>query len=109
MSEGLTLDDLVVPLRALRLLAADLGHLSAPAVWVTTIYPDRLELSFHDDLGGFEAWCDALGIAPGAVTHGTQSGGRTQVLRASAERSGAKLELVAYAPMFVPVLAGVAA
>lgn len=109
MSDGMTLDDLSVALRALRLLAVDFGHLSAPAVRVTTIWPDRLELDFHDDLAGFEAWREALGIAPDAVTHGTQSGGRTRVLRTVAEYAGAKLELVGYGHIPDPVLTGAAA
>lgn len=96
MSDGLTLDDLSVPLRVLRLLAVDFGHLAAPAVRVSTIWPDRLELEFHDDLAGFEAWRDALSIAPDAVSHCTQSGGRTRVLRVAVEYAGATLEMVAY-------------
>ncbi|MEV5338911.1 hypothetical protein AB0K93_10530 [Streptomyces sp. NPDC052676] len=106
MSSGLRLDDLAVPLRALRLLTERFGYLAAPAVAVTTIWPERLELSFHDDLPGFEAWREELGIDPGAVTHSTQSSGRTRVLTASAEYAGARLELVAYAP--VPAVLAVA-
>ncbi|MFG2117820.1 hypothetical protein [Streptomyces sp. NPDC048710] len=109
MSDGLTLDDLGVPLRALRSLAADFGHLSAPAVGVTTIWPNRLELAFHGDLAGFEAWRDALGIAPGAVTHSTQSGGRTRVLVASAKYAGTALQLVAYADVPTPTPVAAAA
>ncbi|MEU6141439.1 hypothetical protein ABZ848_13865 [Streptomyces sp. NPDC047081] len=109
MSDGLTLDDLSVPLRALRLLAVDFGHLPAPAVRVTTIWPDRLELDFHDDLAGFEAWRGALGIAPNAVTYGTQSGGRTRVLRTVTEYAGATLELVGYGHIPAPAVAGAAA
>ncbi|MFH9671244.1 hypothetical protein ACH4L5_02990 [Streptomyces sp. NPDC017405] len=97
MNGGLTVNDLVAPLRVLRLLAADFGHLPAPSVHVTPLYPGRLELAFHDDLAGFEGWRDALGICPDAVVHGTQSAGRTRVLRASCEYAGADLELVAYA------------
>ncbi|MER5914646.1 hypothetical protein ABT124_30275 [Streptomyces sp. NPDC001982] len=96
MSDGLTLDGLSVPLRALRLLAVDFGHLSAPDAHVSRLYPQRLELTFHDDLAGFEAWRDALNIAPDAVTHGTQNGDRTHVLRTVGEYAGAKLDLVAY-------------
>ncbi|MCI3276273.1 hypothetical protein [Streptomyces cylindrosporus] len=111
MSDGLTLDDLSVPLRALRLLAVDFGHLPAPAVRVTTIWPDRLELDFHEDLAGFEAWRDALGIVPDAVTHDTQSGGRTRVLRTTTEYAGATLELVGYGhiPTPAPAVAGAVA
>ncbi|MFG2801630.1 hypothetical protein [Streptomyces pseudovenezuelae] len=108
MSERLTLDDLAVPLRALRLLAADFGHLSAPAVAVSTIYPDRLELSFHDDLSGFEAWRDALGIPPEAVVYREQSGGHTRVLTASADRADTVVDLVGYGSITAPQPAGAA-
>ena len=105
MSEGLTLDDLSVPLRALRLLATDFGHLAAPAVGVTSIYPDQLELSFHHDLAGFEAWREALNIAPDAVRYDTQGeGNRTCVLHAAIEYAGAELELVGYGDVPAPVL-----
>ncbi|MDH6217612.1 hypothetical protein [Streptomyces pseudovenezuelae] len=109
MSDALTLDELSVPLRALRLLAVDFGHLPAPAVHVTTIWPDRLKLDFHDDLAGFESWREALGIAPDAVTHGTQSAGRTRVLRMVTEYGGATLELVGYGHIPVPEPVGASA
>lgn len=106
MSESLTLDDLAAPLRALRLLAADFGHLSAPFVAVSTIYPDRLELSFHDDLAGFEAWREALGIPPEAVVYREQSHGHTRVLKASADRVGTVVDLVGYGSITAPQPAG---
>jgi hypothetical protein len=109
MSEGLTLDDMSVPLRALRLLAADFGHLPAADVDVSPIYPTRLHLRFHHDLADFEAWREALGIAPDAVRHGTQSGGHTRVLRVDTQYAGAELELVAYAPVPDPAPSAVAA
>ncbi|WP_406443079.1 hypothetical protein OHB14_29395 [Streptomyces sp. NBC_01613] len=103
MSEALTLDDLSVPLRALRLLAVDFGHLPAPVVNVTDVFPNRLKLSFHDGLDAFESWREALGIAPEAVTHGTQNGARTRVLKTVVEYAGATLELTGFAA--VPDLA----
>ncbi|MFH9005211.1 hypothetical protein ACH4E5_18510 [Streptomyces afghaniensis] len=102
MSDGLTLNDLVVPLRALRQLVADFGRLTAPTVQVSTIWPDRLELSFHGDLSDFEAWREALAITPDAVTYRTQSAGRTRVLLASGEYAGAAVKLVAYADLHAP-------
>ncbi|MFC9911795.1 hypothetical protein [Streptomyces sp. NPDC127197] len=107
MSKSLPLDGLVVSLRALRLLATDFGHLPAPAVHLSNIFPNRLELSLHDDLAEFEAWRDALGIAPDAVKHSTQSSGRTRVLRVSVEYAGAELELVGFAPVPDPATAEV--
>jgi hypothetical protein len=102
MSESLTLDDLAVPLRALRLLAADFGHLPAPGVSVSTIYPDRLELSFHDNLAGFEAWREALGIPPEAVVYREQSNRHTRVLTASTDRADTVVDLVGYGDITVP-------
>lgn len=109
MNRGLTLDDLAVPLRVLRLLAADFGHLAAPEIFVSTIYPDRLELRFHDDLCAFEAWRDALGIVPDDVDYHEQFSGRTRVLKASAAYAGAVLELTGYSDVPAPVPVGAAA
>ncbi|TQE34631.1 hypothetical protein [Streptomyces ipomoeae] len=106
MSGGLTLDGLAVSLRALRLLAVDFGHLPAPDVDVSPIFPNRLQLRLHGDLSEFEAWREALGIAPDAVIHGTQGGGRTRVLRAAVEYAGTELELVAYADVLDPAPVG---
>ncbi|MEV0175004.1 hypothetical protein AB0I00_28285 [Streptomyces sp. NPDC050803] len=109
MSEALTLDDLAVALRALRLLALDFGHLPAPVVNVSDIFPNRLKLSFHDGLDAFESWREALGIAPDAVTHGMQNGEHTRVLKASVEYAGATLELTGFAEVPAPALSGASA
>ncbi|MYX27351.1 hypothetical protein GTY75_11930 [Streptomyces sp. SID8381] len=97
----MTLDDLTVCLRALRLLAVDFGHLPAPDVDVSTVFPERLRLSFHDascaSLAAFEQWRTALGIAPDTVEARTQSEGRTRVLAAEASFTGAVVMLTAYA------------
>ncbi|QCX74940.1 hypothetical protein C9F11_06200 [Streptomyces sp. YIM 121038] len=106
MSEDLRLDDLAVALRVLRLLAVDFGHLAAPDVQVSPIFPERLRLSFHDDLPGFEAWREALGIAPQDVNGHVQSGGRTRVLQASATLADAELELIGFGKVPAPASAG---
>ncbi|MEU0443447.1 hypothetical protein ABZ202_27560 [Streptomyces sp. NPDC006186] len=109
MNEGLRLDDLAVPLRVLRLLAVDFGHLPAPEIGVSTVYPDRLVLRFHAGLDDFETWRDALGIAPSAVVYREQSDGRTRTLKASIDYAGAVLELTGYGDIPAPALAGSAA
>ncbi|MFE2419695.1 hypothetical protein [Streptomyces hokutonensis] len=109
MSENVSLDDLSVPLRALRLLAGDFGHLPAPDVHVSTIYPEQLELTFYDDLTGFEMWREALRIAPDAVTCREQGNGSTRRLRASVDHAGATVQLIAYADVVTPVVVGGAA
>ncbi|MFE2311906.1 hypothetical protein ACFXC8_01670 [Streptomyces sp. NPDC059441] len=103
MSGNLTLDDLVMPVRVLRLLAADFGHLPAPTVGISPIYPDRLELSLHSGLPGFEAWREALGVAPEAVHYRVQRDGQTGVLRSTATYAGVELELIGYGDVAVPV------
>ncbi|WP_327691656.1 hypothetical protein OG870_27815 [Streptomyces sp. NBC_00461] len=109
MSDGLALDDLSVPLRALRLLTVDFGHLPAPTVSISPIYPDRLELALHSGLPGFEAWREALGVAPEEVTYRLQSDGQTRVLRTTVAYAGAELELVGYGDVAAPAPVGVVA
>ncbi|MCD2466786.1 hypothetical protein MBT42_24940 [Streptomyces sp. MBT42] len=103
-----TLADLSAPLLALRLLSAEFGHLPAPTVEVSPIYPGRLELTFHDDFAAFETWREALNVASEDVVHRVQVGGQTGVLRVHATFAGAELELIGYAkvPATAPVLAG---
>ncbi|MFI9825485.1 hypothetical protein ACIHFC_34355 [Streptomyces sp. NPDC052013] len=101
MNENLMLNDLAVPLRALRLLAVDFSHLPAPDVQVSPIYPNRLELRFHSGLPDFEVWREALGIPPGEVVYREQGEGRTRVLKASADFAGAALELTGYSDVCV--------
>ncbi|MGW1804574.1 hypothetical protein [Streptomyces sp. NPDC002078] len=96
MSELLTLDGLSAPLRVLRLLAADFGHLPAPDVDLTRIYPDRLTLRFHEGLDAFEAWREALAVPPEKVTHGVQGDGMTRVLKATTDYAGAEVHLHGY-------------
>ena len=108
MSATQTLDNLTLPLRALRVLAADFGHLPAPTVDVTTVYPDRLRLCFHDDLSAFEVWRDALGIDPDSVDYREQSAGQTRVLKAFVDLAGAELELTGYGDVHAVAEAGAA-
>jgi hypothetical protein len=109
MREALTLEGLSVPLRALRLLAVDFGHLPAPLVHVSPVDARRLELSLHDvDPGGvaafaaFEAWRTALGITPEAVTYHVQDNGLTRVLRAAGVFAGVEVMLTAFADVSTP-------
>ncbi|WP_320773096.1 hypothetical protein [Streptomyces sp. CRN 30] len=97
----MTLDNLAVPLRVLRLLAVDFPHLPAPDVDVSPISPEQLRLSFHDttceSLAAFEQWRTALGIAVDAVACRSQSDGRTRVLAAEGRFAGAEIVLTAFA------------
>ncbi|MFD9371418.1 hypothetical protein ACFWA6_27480 [Streptomyces sp. NPDC060020] len=97
MTTPITLSALGAPLMALRIFADEFRHLPAPGVSISTIYPNLLELSFHDDLDGFETWCQALGISLGKVSHGVQGGGLTRVLKAETSYSGGRVRLIGYA------------
>ncbi|MCZ0980246.1 hypothetical protein O1L60_18090 [Streptomyces diastatochromogenes] len=103
-----TLADLSAPLMALRLLATEFPDLPALALDISTIYPDRLTMSVHDDHAGFEAWREALNITPESVVHDVQGGGRTRVLSARTDFAGAVVELVGYSqiPAVEPVPSG---
>ncbi|MEV0036586.1 hypothetical protein [Streptomyces sp. NPDC050804] len=91
-----TMNDIAAPLAALRLLTADFPTLPAADVGVSTIFPNRLELSFHEDFPAFEAWRSALGIDSDTVTYAEQSSGRTRVLTVWADYAGARLRLIGY-------------
>ncbi|MFD7977516.1 hypothetical protein [Streptomyces sp. NPDC059071] len=90
------LGDLGAPLLALRALSVDHPHLPAPCVALSTVFPERLDLSFHNDLGAFEAWREALGIDPLNVAHHVQGDGRTCVLTVHADYAGAALRLTGF-------------
>ncbi|MYS24674.1 hypothetical protein GA0115240_167016 [Streptomyces sp. DvalAA-14] len=93
----LPLHALSIPLTVLRRLAEDFPHLPAPTVDVTTIYPDRLTLTFFDNLPAFEAWRAALRISCEQVTCNIQSSGRQWRLNAQTAFEGATVCLVGYA------------
>lgn len=114
----LTFDALAVPLRVLRLLHENFGHLPGPEIRVSTIFPNALCLAWHEttmgsgqSLPAFERWREALGIEPDAVEYRTQAGGLTAVLLASGTYGGATVELTAYAaaPQTADTVAGGAA
>lgn len=96
MSGMLTLDGMAAPLRVLRLLAVDFGHLPAPSVDLSNVYPERLTLRFHDGLHAFETWREALAVPAEDVTHRVQGHGTTRVLEASAVYAGAEVHLYGY-------------
>ncbi|MFF0448251.1 hypothetical protein ACFYT4_17895 [Streptomyces sp. NPDC004609] len=97
-----TLGELKAPLLVLRMLAVEFAHLPAPCVSVSAVYPNRLDLSVHDDLTAFEAWREALGLAPESVSYHEQSDGRTRVLEAQTQYAGAQLHLTGYAKAPAP-------
>ena len=101
MTTPIPLSAMGAPLMALRIFADVYRHLPAPAVSISTIYPDLLELSFHDDLDGFEMWRQALRIPSRTVSHGVQSESRTRVLQAETTYSGGRVKLIGYARIAV--------
>jgi hypothetical protein len=73
-----------------------LGHLPGAAMQIDTIIPERVDISLHDDLGDFEAWREALGIPPSAVT--VRKSSSYFYLKAEGEFAGARVELVGFGP-----------
>ncbi|MEU5688030.1 hypothetical protein DEJ48_10750 [Streptomyces venezuelae] len=91
-----TVQDLSPALTALRLLAVDFAQLPAPTERISPIVPKELDLSLHGDLGAFEPWRAALGIAREDIDFHTQGDGQTWVLCADTDYAGARVTLYAY-------------
>ncbi|MFD4864599.1 hypothetical protein [Streptomyces sp. NPDC058412] len=105
MSTPIPLSAMAAPLMALRIFEDRYRHLPAPCVSISTIDPSLLRLAFHDDIDGFETWCQALGISLHKVQHSVQGeDGRTRVMKAETNYSGGPVRLVCFAT--IPVLEG---
>ncbi|WP_055567295.1 hypothetical protein [Streptomyces atriruber] len=91
-----SVQDLSPALAALRLLAVDFAKMPAPTVRVSPVFPAVLDLSLHGDLGAFEPWRLALGIAREDIDFHTQGDGRTWVLCADTDYAGARVTLYAF-------------
>ncbi|MBA0054026.1 hypothetical protein E0L36_25195 [Streptomyces sp. AJS327] len=65
------LHDLSAPIAALTLLMTR-RDLPAGHIKITSIHPDRLKVSFHDQPADFDQWLAALGLTPldGTTTSG---------------------------------------
>ncbi|MDX3591570.1 hypothetical protein PV749_10585 [Streptomyces sp. ID03-2B] len=98
-----TMSGLSTPVTVLASLMARFPDLPAVDVSLSTVFPERLELSAHDDLAVFEAWREALDIDPGTVVHKVQSGGTTRVLDAQTVFTGIRVRLVGYSAIPAPV------
>jgi hypothetical protein len=83
---------------ALAQITAALGHLPAADFGLSPITPDRLDISIHDNLDGFEQWRAALGIAAADVEHQQRPRSAHMTLRGRTTFAGATIELVGYAP-----------
>lgn len=92
-----TVADQKAALAALALAASTFNHLPAPEFRVSRLYPNRLTISLHDDLGDFEAWREAMSIPTARVSYDTQPD--SGVLTATAEWGGALVELLGYGPL----------
>jgi hypothetical protein len=101
--------DLSRPLAVLHELGAKFPLLPAPCIAITTIWPERIRLTFHDDFGAFEAWREALDIDPATVSQQLQGDDTTLALKGSAVRHDVTVELVAYGSSPAMLLQAVAA
>ncbi|WP_030388302.1 hypothetical protein [Streptomyces sp. NRRL S-241] len=102
MTTPMPLSAMAAPLMALRIFEDIYRHLPAPCVSISTVYPNLLKLSFHDDADGFETWCQALGIRPGTVRHSVHSDGRTGVMKAVTDYSGGRVKLICFTSISTP-------
>ncbi|GAA2418156.1 hypothetical protein GCM10010433_16720 [Streptomyces pulveraceus] len=93
----LTMNRLSPAVTVLASMAARFPGLPAPNAEVSRIYLDQVTLSVYDDLGQFEVWRSALGVAPAGVVLETECGGGPLMwLRANVVVDGVTVELVGY-------------
>ncbi|MCX5582096.1 hypothetical protein [Streptomyces erythrochromogenes] len=98
----LPLSAMGAPLMALSIFTDRYRDLPAPCVSISTVYPNLLELSFHDDPEGFEMWRQALDIRRQTVRHSVHPGGRTAVMKAETNYSGGLVKLVGFTAIPAP-------
>jgi hypothetical protein len=85
-------------IEALVVIGRTFAHLPGADLQTGPIYPDRLTISLHDNLDGFEQWRTVLGIAPADVEHRQRPGRLHMTLKAETTFHGVTVELVGYAP-----------
>jgi hypothetical protein len=85
-------------LKALAAIALAFPHLPAAGIHLSTIYPDQIDVDLHDDLSDFEAWREALDIAPDAVERVELPSRMTLCVVGSF--AGAEVFLHGYAPLY---------
>lgn len=77
-------------------LARTHGHLPAAHIATSTVFRDQVDIHLHDGFDAFEAWREALGIAPATVDHHMFEDGR-MYLQATTSFLGVTLQLNGYA------------
>lgn len=92
------MNGLAAAVAALESLVERFPDLPAADLGLSTIYPNRLDLSFHGDLGKkhFEAWRSALGISYALVSREEEIGGPLMWLTAEAALNGVTVRLTGY-------------
>ncbi|MCX5340505.1 hypothetical protein [Streptomyces atratus] len=99
---ALPMKNLSAAVAVLTSLVERFPDLPAAEAAVSTIVPDRLVLSFHNNLGSFEAWRSALDISPRLVRREEESGGGPLMwLRTETALNGVTVKLVGYGHVLV--------
>jgi hypothetical protein len=99
--------DQLTATEALAVIGRTFAHLPPTDVHLSTITPGELTLSIHNDLGAFEQWRTALGIAADDVEHQQRPRSAHMTLKARTTFARASVELVGFAPA-LPAVEGAA-
>ncbi|MET8435364.1 hypothetical protein ABZV61_21765 [Streptomyces sp900116325] len=91
-----SMNSLAAAVAALASLLERFPDLPAADAAVSTIFPDRLSLSFHGDLGKFEAWRSALDVSHALVSKEEETGGPLMWLTAETVLDGVTVRLTGY-------------
>lgn len=90
------MNSLAAAVATLASLVERFPYLPAADAAVSTIFPDRLALSFHGDLGKFEVWRSALDISYALVSREEEIGGPLMWLTAETVLDGVTVRLTGY-------------
>ncbi|WP_406429165.1 hypothetical protein OHA59_25330 [Streptomyces sp. NBC_01589] len=93
---ALPMNSLAAAIATLASLVERFPDLPAADATVSTIFPGRLALSFHRDLGKFEAWRSALDISHALVSKEKEIDGPLMWLTAETILDGVTVQLTGY-------------
>lgn len=96
ITRHVTVADQRMALEALSAILRVFGHLPGAHFGISTIYPDRVDISCHDGLADFELWRETLGIPAQSVRF--RCNDTTTNLTAPGSYAGASIQLNGFAP-----------
>jgi hypothetical protein len=90
--------DQAAAIEVLAVIGRTFAHMPPVDINLSPITPGELTLSIHNDLGAFEEWRTALGIAADDIEHQQRPRSSHMTLKGRTVFARVDVELVGYAP-----------